>query len=148
MLESWVTRSALLLPFVQVYLCGSVGPRDATCRSACPVFRHSESGPLGLSVRECRVTGSASGQTACPVHPTLRQSRSRQGHVSPVHPGARLRPSYRSSCMFLFYLLGVGLACHSIFCQFWLCEEAQCVYLRCHLLFPLFLFFVSLIFCH
>ena len=35
--------------------------------------------------------------------------------------------------MFLFYLLGVGLPCPSIFCQFWLCEEAQCVYLRRHL---------------
>ena len=35
--------------------------------------------------------------------------------------------------MFLFYLLGVGLPCRSIFCQFWLYEEAQCVYLRCHL---------------
>ena len=35
--------------------------------------------------------------------------------------------------MFLFYLLGVGLPCRLIFCQFWLCEEAQCVYLRCHL---------------
>ena len=35
--------------------------------------------------------------------------------------------------MFIFYLLGVGLPCLSIFCQFWLCEEAQCVYLRRHL---------------
>ena len=35
--------------------------------------------------------------------------------------------------MFIFYLLGVRLPCHSIFYQFWLCEEAQCVYLRCHL---------------
>ena len=35
--------------------------------------------------------------------------------------------------MFLFYLLGVGLPCRSIFCQLWLCEEAQCVYLRRHL---------------
>ena len=35
--------------------------------------------------------------------------------------------------VFLFYLLGVRLPCHSIFCQFWLCKEAQCVYLRCHL---------------
>ena len=35
--------------------------------------------------------------------------------------------------MFIFYLLGVGLPCRLIFCQFWLCEEAQCVYLRCHL---------------
>ena len=30
----------------------------------------------GLSVRECGAAGSASGQTACPVRPTLRQSRS------------------------------------------------------------------------
>ena len=29
-----------------------------------------------LSVRECGAAGSASGQTACPVCPTLRQSRS------------------------------------------------------------------------
>ena len=85
-----------------------------------------------LSVRECGTAGSASGQTACPVHPTLHQSQSRHGHVSPLCPGARLRPSYRSGWMVLFYLLGVGLPCRSIFCQFWLCEEAQCVYLRCH----------------
>ena len=44
--------------------------------------------------------------------------------------------------MFLFYLLGVGLLCHSIFCQFWLCEEAQCVYLRRHLGSPVFLYFI------
>ena len=35
--------------------------------------------------------------------------------------------------MFVFYFLGVGLPCRSILCQFWLCEEAQCVYLRRHL---------------
>ena len=35
--------------------------------------------------------------------------------------------------MFIFYFLGVGLPCRWIFCQFWLCEEAQCVYLRHHL---------------
>ena len=35
--------------------------------------------------------------------------------------------------MFIFYLFGVGLPCRWIFCQFWLCEEAQCVYLRRHL---------------
>ena len=78
-----------------VYLCANVGPRGATRHSACPILRHSESGPLGLSVRECGATGSASGQTACPVCPTLRQSQSRHGHASPLHPGARLRPSYR-----------------------------------------------------
>ena len=32
-----------------------------------------------------------------------------------------------------FYFLGVGLPCPSIFCQFWLCKEVQCVYLCCHL---------------
>ena len=49
-----------------------------------------------LSVRECGAAGSASGQTACPVCPTLCQSRSRHGNSSPLRPGACLRPSYRS----------------------------------------------------
>ena len=98
-----------------------------------PLLRHSESGPLGLSVRECGAAGSAGGQAACPVPPTLRQSRSHHGHASPLCPSARLRPSYGSGCMFLFYLLGVGLPCCSIFCQFWLCEEVQCVYICRHL---------------
>ena len=35
--------------------------------------------------------------------------------------------------MFIFYFLGVGLPCLSIFCQFWLHKEVQCVYLRRHL---------------
>ena len=42
--------------------------------------------------------------------------------------------------MFIFYFLGVGLPWRSIFCQFWLCEEAQCVYLRRHLGSPALLF--------
>ena len=70
-------------PFLPVYLCASVGPRGATCSSACP---RSESGPLGLSAHECGAAGSASGQTACPVRPTLRQSQSCQGHLSPLRP--------------------------------------------------------------
>ena len=49
-LEPWVTRSASP-PFILVYLCTSVGLRGATRRSACPVLRHSESGPLSLSAR-------------------------------------------------------------------------------------------------
>ena len=89
--------------------CGSAG--SATHRSACPVLCHSESSPLGLSVCECGATGSASGQTACPVRPTLCQSRSRHGHVSPLRPGARLCPSYRSGCIFFFiYLVSDFLA--------------------------------------
>ena len=41
-------------------------------------------------------------------------------------------PTGLDECLF-FYFLGVGLHCHLILCQFWLCEEAQCVYLRRHL---------------
>ena len=79
-LEPWVHGLLLSPLFVPVYQCMNVGLRGATRRSACPVLRHSESGPLGLSVRECGAAGSASGQTACPVCPTLRQSRSRHGN--------------------------------------------------------------------
>ena len=79
-------------PFVWVYLCVSVGLRGATRCSACPTLRHSESGPLGLSVRQCGAAGSASGQTACAVHPTLCQSWSRQGHRSPLRPSCPSPP--------------------------------------------------------
>ena len=50
----------------------------------------------GLSVCECGAAGSASGQTACPIGPTLRQSWSRHGNASPLRPGSHLRPSYWS----------------------------------------------------
>ena len=46
----------------------------------------------GLSVRGCGAAGSASGQTACPVHPTLLQSWSRRGNSSPLHPGCSSPP--------------------------------------------------------
>ena len=45
-----------------------------------------------LSVRECGAAGSASGQTACPLRPTLRQSRSRHRNASPLHPGCPSPP--------------------------------------------------------
>ena len=92
---------------------------------------------LSVYLHKCRVAGSASARTACPICPTLRQSQSHHGNVSPLHPGARLRLSYRSGWMFILYFLSVRPPCHSIFCQFWLCEEAQCDYLRHHLGSPL-----------
>ena len=55
--------SATLSPALSVYLCANVGP-----------------------------AGSASGQTACPVRPTLCQSRSRHSHGSPLHPGCPSLP--------------------------------------------------------
>ena len=73
-------------------LCANVGPRGATRHSACLLLSHSESSRLHLSVRECRAAGSASGQTACPVHPTLRQSRSHHSNASPLHPGCPSPP--------------------------------------------------------
>ena len=78
---------------LSMFECGAV-----VCypHSACPALRHSESGPLGLSVRECGAAVSASGQTACPAVPTLCQSWSRHGHASPLRPGACLRSSYQS----------------------------------------------------
>ena len=79
-----------------VYLCASVGLRGATHHSACPILRRSESGPLGLSVCECGAAGSASGQTACPIGPTLRQSQSwswsPHSHSTPLHPGCSSLP--------------------------------------------------------
>ena len=60
------------------------------------LFSATLSPALSVYLRKCGVAGSASGQTACPVRPTLRQSRSRHSNASPLHPGARLRPSYRS----------------------------------------------------
>ena len=99
----------------------------------CAPFSATLSPALSVYLCKCGAAGSASGQTACPVPRTLRQSRSRHCNASPLCPGACLHPSYWLGCMFLFYLPGVGLPCHSIFCQFWLCEEAQCVYLCRHL---------------
>ena len=63
MLEPWVARSALL-----------------------PAFHP------GLSLCECGTVGSASGQTACSLCPTLRQSQSHQDNVSPLFPGCLSPP--------------------------------------------------------
>ena len=56
--------------------------------AVCFAPRHLSS----LSVRQCGAAGSASGQTACPVHPTLRQSRSHHSHASPLCPGCPSPP--------------------------------------------------------
>ena len=98
-------------PFVLVYLCANVGPQ----------------GLLVVRLPALFIPHSASLSPATATRVLAA-------------PAARLCPSYRSGCMFLFYLLGVGLPCRSIFCQFWLCEEAQCVYLCCHLGSPSFNF--------
>ena len=111
--------------------CGAGG---ATHHSDCPVLRHSESGPLGLSVRKYGATGSANGQTACPVRPVLRQSRSLHGHASPLRPSC-LSPPLLLVWMndyFLFSWCRTSLP-FDFLSVLVVRGEAQCVYLRCHL---------------
>ena len=57
----------------------------------------------GLSVGKCGAAGPASGQTACPICPTLRQSWSRHGNASPLHPGCP-SPPYLLVWMNVYFL--------------------------------------------
>ena len=59
-------------------------------------FSATLSPALSVYLCKCGAAGSASALTACAICPTLRQSQSRHSHASPLHPGARLRPSYQS----------------------------------------------------
>ena len=78
---------------LSVRKCGATGCYLPLCLPRSPPLL---SPALWVYLCKCRVAGSASAWTACPVRPTLRQSQSRHGHVSPLHPGVHLRPSYRS----------------------------------------------------
>ena len=87
------------------FICTNVGPQDLpVVRLSAPFVPHSAS--LGPAT----------------------------ANASPLRPGCPSPPLLPVLMkVYFFYLLGVRLPCHSIFCQFWLCEEAQCVYLRRHL---------------
>ena len=111
-LEPWVARSASLPAVCLVYLCVNVGLRGATHTLPAPL---SATLSPDLSVYLC-VNERESSLPLLPISAP---------------------PISLDECLF-FYLLGVRLPCHSIFCQFWLCEEAQCVYLRCHLGSPIY----------
>ena len=104
--------SATLSPALSDYLCGTVGPQGLLVVGLPALFiQHSTS--LGPAMAK-RVLS-----TQVPVSAP---------------------PTGLDECFF-FISLVVGLPCSSIFCQFWLCVEAQCVYLRRHLgsLHPFFL---------
>ena len=111
--------------------------------------------PHGLSMHECGATGSAShhlvGSTSCSLACPTLQSATSLGPPAAALPrvlSARLSgsalPTGLGECFF-FISLVVRLPYSSIFCQFWLfvfklllsffwlCEEAQGVYLRLHL---------------
>ena len=85
-LEPWVAWSASLPAVRPVYLCSNVGLQCATRTLPAPLST-TLSPALSVYLRECVAAGSASARTACPVRPTLRQSRSRHGHASPLRPG-------------------------------------------------------------
>ena len=117
--------STSLSPALLGYLCTNVGPQGATRRSACPILCHSESGPLGLSVREC----AAAGFAFVPHSTSLGPSRATRVLSTPV-PVSALLPVW----MYVSFLSPwCRTSLPSIFCQFWLCEEVQCVHLLRHL---------------
>ena len=70
--------------------CGA-GPWCATCALPAP-FSATLSSALSVYLPQCGATGSASGRTACPISPTLRQSRSRHSNASPLCPGCPSLP--------------------------------------------------------
>ena len=64
--------------------CGAIGCYPLLCLPHSPA--------LSVYLRECGAAGSASGQTACPVCPTLCQSGSRHSNASPLRPGCPSPP--------------------------------------------------------
>ena len=63
---------ALLTAVRPVYLCVSVGMPGLLPAALPAPFSATLSPALSVYLLECGAAGSASGQTACPVRPTLR----------------------------------------------------------------------------
>ena len=81
-------RCSLFVRFIYVRMWGR-----RVLHTALPApFSATLSPALSVYLRECGAAGSASGQIACPIRPTLRQSRSRHGHTSPLRPGCPSLP--------------------------------------------------------
>ena len=78
-------------PFVW-FICARMWGRWVLPTALPAPFSATLSLALSVYLRECGDAGSASGQTACPVGPTLRQSQSCQGNTSPLHPGCLSPP--------------------------------------------------------
>ena len=137
------------LPFVPVYLCTNVGPRvllpaalpapfSATLSPALSVYLCTNVGLQGLLV--VRLPAQFVPHSA-----SLGPAKATRVLSAPVPVSAP--PTSLDVCFFFIYLV-LGLPCCWIFCQFWLCEEAQCVYLCRDLgaLLVLFLFFKKILF--
>ena len=88
-------------PFVQ-FICGRMWCHRVLPAALPAPFSVTLSPALSVYLCKCGAAGSASARTACAICPTLGQSQSRHSHASPLHPGARLRPSYQSGCCLLY----------------------------------------------
>ena len=102
--------SASLPAVHQVYLWANVVPQGATRHSACPTLRHSESGPLGLSVQ---MWGRRVCQCSDCVHhlshtPPVSVPPQPQESSPPRCPPLPLLPVWM--CLFSICLVSVPLA--------------------------------------
>ena len=78
-------------PFVW-FICAQMWGRGMLPAALPAPFSATLSPALSAYLCECGAAGCASGQTACPVRPTLRQSWSHHSHASPLHPGCPSPP--------------------------------------------------------
>ena len=118
-------------PFAR-FICVQMWGRWVLSTALPAPFSATLSPALSIYLRECGATGSASDQTACPIRPILQQFVPPwPRESSPPWLPISAPPTVVDECLF-FISLVVPLPCCSILCQFWLCEEAQCVHLHCH----------------
>ena len=74
------------------FICAQVWGRGVLPTALPALLSATLSPALSVYLCECGAAGSASGQTACPISPTLCQSRSRHGNVSPPRTGCQSLP--------------------------------------------------------
>ena len=79
------------LPFVWFICSRMSGPRVLPAALPAP-FSSTLSLALWVYLGECGAAGSASGQTACPIGPTLHQSWSCHSNASPLRLGCLSPP--------------------------------------------------------
>ena len=99
-------------PFVR-FICVQVWGRGVLPTALPSPFSATLSPALSVYLRECGAAGSASGQTACPVCPTLRQPVSvlpRQHESSPLHLPVSTHPTGLDECLFFISLVSDFLA--------------------------------------
>ena len=85
-------RSLLRSPLFVWFICAGMWGCGVLPAALPAPFSATPRPALSVYLCECGAAGSASGQTACPVSPTLSQSGSRQGNVSPLCPGCLSPP--------------------------------------------------------